>query len=130
MSVQGVQQASKSPCPCCGRLVFEGGPGTDDICPVCFWQDDLLCLLDPFEAVGPNKVSLTQAQKNFDSFGLCDPRYGDAKNRRAAPRQFVLDEGWRPIDPAKDRFSSDDYPADKATAYYWRADYWLKPAQG
>lgn len=120
----------QSPCPCCGRLVFEGGPGTDDICPVCFWQDDLLCLLNPFEAVGPNKVSLAQAQKNFDLFGLCDSHYSDVKSRLVARGQFVLDKAWRPIDLVKDRFSSDDYPVNKAAAYYWRPDYWLKSEQG
>jgi len=125
MREQGTHLPNEGPCPCCGRLVFERGPGTDEICPVCFWQDDLLCLLEPFEALGPNKVSLAQAQRNFSLLGVCDPRYGDLKGRLLDSTNFAADEEWRPIDLAKDRFSKDHYPEDKAQTYYWRPDYWL-----
>lgn len=126
MNVQEYSVPSKNPCPCCGHLVFEGGPGTDEICPVCFWQDDMLCLLEPFEALGPNKVSLHEAQTNFASFGLCDSSYTAVKNRLVAPGMFSVDKGWRLIDRARDRFAGDDYPADRTKAYYWRPDYWLR----
>lgn len=117
----------KSPCPCCGHLVFDGDPGTEEICPICYWQDDLFGLLDPFRALGPNKVSLIQAQGNFALLGLCDPRYVAAKGRLVDPARFTLDAGWRLIDLAKDRFAQDgSYPADEATAYYWRPGYWLE----
>jgi hypothetical protein len=116
-----------SPCPCCGHLVFEGNPGTEEICPVCFWQDDLFALLDPFKALGPNKVSLIEAQANFAFLGLCDPRYANVKSRLADPTRFAIEQGWRPLDPVRDRFpTSAEYPADESKTYYWRLDYWLK----
>jgi hypothetical protein len=30
------------PCPCCGYRTLPGPSPTDDICPVCFWQDDFV----------------------------------------------------------------------------------------
>ena len=27
-------------CPCCKKYVFEEGPGSYEICPVCSWEDD------------------------------------------------------------------------------------------
>jgi hypothetical protein len=32
---------NKYPCPCCGYLMFYEGPGSYDICKICFWEDDL-----------------------------------------------------------------------------------------
>jgi hypothetical protein len=130
MNFRSVPSFDKSPCPCCGCIVFDGNPGTEEICPVCYWQDDLFGLLDPFSALGPNKVSLVEAQKNFALIGLCDPRYANVKNRLADPKRCIIDEGWRPVDLAKDRFPQGaDYPSDEARAYYWRPDYWLNPGQ-
>ncbi|WP_241494482.1 CPCC family cysteine-rich protein [Pseudomonas asplenii] len=34
-------------CPCCGYAVFEEPPGSHDICPICFWEDDLFLGHDP-----------------------------------------------------------------------------------
>ncbi|MGW7410740.1 CPCC family cysteine-rich protein, partial [Streptomyces sp. NPDC054833] len=28
------------PCPCCGYLVLEDGPGWYEICRICRWEDD------------------------------------------------------------------------------------------
>ena len=127
MSERQASRPDLSPCPCCGHRVFEGDPGTEEICPVCFWQDDLFSLLDPFEALGPNKVSLIEAQANFASLGLCDPHYAHVKSRLADRARFAIDLGWRPIDPVRDRFrTSADYPVDEGKTYYWRMDYWLK----
>lgn len=28
------------PCPCCGHRVLDDMPGSYEICPVCFWEDD------------------------------------------------------------------------------------------
>lgn len=38
---------ARFPCPCCGHLVFKDAPGSDEICPVCFWQDDIVQLRWP-----------------------------------------------------------------------------------
>jgi len=64
---------SKYACPCCGyRTLHREPPGTSDICPVCFWEDDGVQFRDPNYDGGANKPSLRQAQKNFLEFGACD----------------------------------------------------------
>jgi hypothetical protein len=115
------------PCPCCGRLVFEGDPGFDEICPVCFWQNDLVCLRWPQVAAGPNHVSLVDAQKNFEAIGASEGRLLQFV-RPASPDQTV-EPAWRPIDPSIDRFESAhqhvrDWPSDYSELYYWRPTYW------
>ena len=35
-------------CPCCGyRTLSEQPPGTFEICPVCYWEDDNVQFNDP-----------------------------------------------------------------------------------
>jgi Cysteine-rich CPCC len=63
------------PCPCC-RFVTLPDRGGDDICPVCFWEDDGQ---DDHDADvvrgGPNySLSLTQARSNFASIGAVEER--------------------------------------------------------
>ena len=66
------------PCACCFYLTrSEEEPGSHEICPVCFWQDDAVGLRDKWEAVGPNAVSLRDARHNFDRFGACEERFVD-----------------------------------------------------
>ncbi|WP_374227976.1 CPCC family cysteine-rich protein [Rhodococcus qingshengii] len=57
--MDGAQQLF--PCPCCGYLVFQKSPGSDDHCPICFWQDDNVQLPCPDFAGGPNRRSLVEA---------------------------------------------------------------------
>lgn len=60
----------KYPCPCCGYLThLESTPGTDDICDVCFWHDDVYQSCYPDSVIGANPVSLNQAKENFRKFG-------------------------------------------------------------
>lgn len=60
----------KFKCPCCGYYTFEEEPkGNYGICPVCFWEDELV--LDEDLAGGANRVSLKQARENFKLFGAC-----------------------------------------------------------
>lgn len=59
-------------CPCCGYQTLSGFPGSYEICHVCFWEDDQVQILDPWYPGGANKVSLVEAQKNFERFGACD----------------------------------------------------------
>jgi hypothetical protein len=84
------------PCPCCGHLVFEEPPGSEDICLVCFWEDDLNQLRWPALAGGANAVSLLEAQKNFRDAGAIEARFaGDVRPpTEAEPRDPEL----RPID--------------------------------
>ena len=64
----------KYKCPCCGFYTFKRKPtGSYDICPVCFWEDDLFQSLDPdCIGIGANKVSLNQGKANFIEFGACE----------------------------------------------------------
>ena len=59
--------AALYPCPCCGHLTFDDPTGSDEICPICFWQDDGVQLAFPDMAGGANKCSLMEGQRNFAS---------------------------------------------------------------
>ena len=61
-------------CPCCRKLTMHGR-GNDDICPVCFWEDDGQDDHDADEVRGgPNlRLSLTQARANFTKIGAFSP---------------------------------------------------------
>jgi hypothetical protein len=63
-------------CPCCGYLTLqEKPPGTYDICPVCFWEDDPVQYADHDYEGGANDVSLKQARTNFHLFGAVEQRF-------------------------------------------------------
>jgi hypothetical protein len=63
----------KYTCPCCGyKTLDEEPPGTFDICPICFWEDDRVQFNDPDFKGGANDVSLREAQKNFKEFGASE----------------------------------------------------------
>ena len=62
-------------CPCCKfKTLF--GRGQDEICPVCFWQDDGQDQPDADIVLGgPNKsLSLTEARSNFQRLGAVEER--------------------------------------------------------
>ncbi|MFE6959649.1 CPCC family cysteine-rich protein [Streptomyces sp. NPDC057696] len=40
------------PCPCCGHRVLGAMPGSYEICPVCFWEDDGVQFRWPTMAAG------------------------------------------------------------------------------
>lgn len=64
------------PCPCCGYLTMgEEPPGTFEICPVCFWEDDNVQFEDPNYVGGANSVSLNQARENFKLFGAVSKEF-------------------------------------------------------
>lgn len=64
------------PCPCCGYLTIgEEPPGTFEICPVCFWEDDNVQFEDPDYSGGANSVSLNQARENFKLFGAVSKEF-------------------------------------------------------
>jgi hypothetical protein len=60
-------------CPCYGYNTFEGEERLQYIiCPICFWENDPIQFSEPEYEGGANRVSLVQAQKNFEKFGACD----------------------------------------------------------
>lgn len=62
-------------CPCCHYRTLHERAGFE-ICPVCSWEDDGQDDPDA-DGVrgGPNGLlSLTQARRNFESFGACNSK--------------------------------------------------------
>jgi hypothetical protein len=114
------------PCPCCGYLIFEEGPGLYSICEICFWEDDLSQLR--FVATsGANRVSLIDAQKNYRPYGASEERLSDyVRQPDDADRR---DDAWRVFDSTIDTMESpvsgfdygQSYPKDRKVYYYWRA---------
>lgn len=49
---------------------------SDDICSVCWWQDDIVQREDPDYIGGPNYgISLNEAKRNYKIFGAIDEEY-------------------------------------------------------
>ncbi len=66
--------ATRFPCPCCGYpTLAQEPPGTFQICPVCFWEDDSVQFAEPSYRGGANEPSLDEARASFDACGACDP---------------------------------------------------------
>jgi hypothetical protein len=62
-------------CLCCGSRTLTA-PGTFELCPVCWWQDDGQDDADADVVRGANgPLSLTMARANFRQFGAADPRF-------------------------------------------------------
>lgn len=122
------------PCPVCGYLVFDEPPGSFAICPICFWEDDIVQLGFPLMAGGANRVSLHQAQQNFMQGGVCEARL--KRHVRQAESYDKRDPEWRPFEPTNDPHLRWDLPEDsdrwqaiggEPCLYYWRPEYWLRP---
>lgn len=115
----------KYTCPCCGYVVFNSPPGSYDICPICFWEDDVAQLKFP-KTTGANKASLIEAQRNYREFGASEKRL--LENVRKPKQDEIRDKTWRPIDTAKDAVEEPipgkdygaSYPEDGTDLYYWR----------
>jgi len=115
------------PCPCCGHLVFPESPGSYEICPICYWEDDAIQLRWPDWAGGANRPSLVEAQQNFIQFSAMEDRF--VPNVRPPTEPERLDEGWRPIDVDRDQFEplgiqQAAWPRDATELYYWRPTFW------
>ena len=65
-----VQKENGDLCPCCGFRTFDDSSrGNYEICPVCYWEDDLTQEVDPNYEGGANGISLSQAKKNYREIG-------------------------------------------------------------
>ncbi len=124
-----VNAAPRFPCPCCGYIVFDEPPGSYDICPICFWEDDISQLRFP-TTTGANHPNLIEAQENYAREGVCESRLQD--HVRVAVNTDVRDVEWRPIDESKDNIEElvvgvdegNKYPDDATQLYYWRQGIW------
>ena len=117
------------PCPCCGYLVFKEAPGSYDICPICFWEDDLSQLRFATSG-GANTPNLIEAQLNTLKYGIKVSGY---ERRIKSLTAFERDENWRLIDLEIDNIELSSvgdqgktYPKDRTTLYYWRDTYWRR----
>lgn len=116
------------PCPCCGYLMFTEPPGSYDICEICFWEDDMFQLKFPNLDLGPNHISLIDAQKHYKKFGVSELRI--KKYVRKVTKDDRRDPQWRQIDISKDTIAGNDeflgvarhydWEEDKMSLYYWR----------
>ncbi|MGW1198773.1 CPCC family cysteine-rich protein [Streptomyces sp. NPDC002536] len=116
------------PCPCCGHQMF-GELWSDEICSVCFWQENPYQLRYPWAEAGPNGgLSLMEAQANYRKFGAMEERH--RRHVRPPTNDEPLDPGWRPVDVSRDPFepgpSSVPMPEDLTSLYWWRPNYWRR----
>src|SRR5207249_823853 len=113
----------------CGYEVFDEPPGSYLICPICFWEDDIVQLAFPDLAGGANHCSLIEGQRNYIACEACEPRV--TPHVRPASSADVRDPSWRSLDPATDRYLQwsrpDDHRlwdsvknAEPRCLYYWR----------
>ncbi|MFT3796535.1 CPCC family cysteine-rich protein [Flavobacterium sp.] len=87
----------KFACPCCGYKTFHEKPdGTYSICTVCYWEDDPFQLENPDYISGANRVSLRQAQINFENFGACEKEM--IKYVRQPGAHEARNKNWKLID--------------------------------
>lgn len=61
-------------CSCCQYYTLQ--EESDDICPVCAWQEDIVQREDPDFTGGPNLgISLNQARKNYALYGVSNLKF-------------------------------------------------------
>lgn len=75
MEKRGYTEKVYSVCPCCGYRTLDGEEGNNEICPVCFWEDDPIQRKDPHYWGGANHVSLVEARKNYEKYGAVEERF-------------------------------------------------------
>ncbi len=117
------------PCPCCGYLVFDEPAGSFAICPICFWEDDIVQLGFPLMAGGANSKSLVESQQTYMRYQVSDERFkANVRTPQATDRR---DKEWRPLNPSRDPHLKDgdvrrwQSMPQNACLYWWREDYWL-----
>ncbi|MEV8086645.1 CPCC family cysteine-rich protein [Streptomyces nigra] len=114
----------------CGHRVLDAMPGSHEICPVCFWEDDGVQFRWPAMGGGANEVSLIEAQRNYQDFGACD----EHGRQYACPPadDEPLDPAWRPIDLTRDSFEDwavEDrvpWPDDHSVLCWWLPAFWRR----
>jgi hypothetical protein len=79
-------------CPCCGyRTLSPGAPGSYEVCPVCYWLDDLFGFHYPGAESDYNHVSLREARENVREHGACR---SDVVDRTRDPDGRERDPNW------------------------------------
>lgn len=63
-----------APCIVCGALTIEV-PGSYEICPNCYWEDDPVQAESPNSPTGSNHLSLNEARNNYRRFGVVEEKF-------------------------------------------------------
>lgn len=71
MATPGVSD-QRLPCACCGYRTI-ARRSHFEICPVCFWEDDVVDNQDT-SVLGPNHVTLSVARANYARIGASEER--------------------------------------------------------
>ena len=103
-------------------MSFGGPPGSYEVCPICFWEDDGIQLRWPLYSGGANKPSLVESQQNYAKYGAMEERF--VKNVRQPRVGDERDPDWRSVDLKRDNPQEhDDLPwaHDHTAYYYWRS---------
>lgn len=90
-------------------MTFKEPPGNYEICPICYWEDDIVQLKDPDFEGGANDVSLREAQKNYQKFEAIEERFAE-KTRKPNPSEHK-DKKWFPLE--------EDTKINENKLYYW-----------
>lgn len=90
------EDTRKFACPCCGyRTLDLPSPGSFEVCPICYWEDDNVQFEDPDYQGGANHISLREAQRNFLDFGAASK---DAVACVRKPESTdERDPAWKPV---------------------------------
>jgi len=76
------------PCACCGLLtISDPYPGTFEICPICYWEDDNVQFNNIDFEGGANGEG--RARQNFKKFGASSLKFL-GKVRRQLPHEIPL----------------------------------------
>jgi len=82
-------------CPCCGYFTLhDPEPGSFELCPICFWEDDSVQFEDPNYQGGANLPSLNEAQRSFVQCGACEAAAASSV-RKPGPNDH-RDPHWQP----------------------------------
>ena len=68
----------KYQCPCCGFYTLDSDAGDGplfDYCEVCSWQYDPVAHKKPDTLIGANKITLQEANLNFQRYGASKREY-------------------------------------------------------
>ncbi len=63
-------------CPCCGNYTLIGSEQevAYDICPVCFWENDISGDSEVSYS-GANHMTLAMGRANYERYGACEERF-------------------------------------------------------
>ena len=106
------------PCPSCGFLTFDDGPGCYEICGTCGWQDDPVQLLHPLSG-GANKINLVESQANVLAQYPLHVTELDGMARDPEWRPLRNDE-HESIAPPETGLDYDRAVPETGPAYYWK----------